>query len=168
MLLKDFYKLTNGCYNSTNSILHILRSDDSQNMPQDRQHILKLIKNDTTEFEINNDVFGLMTTVNKMVKHESCPHNIRNRFYSLKHRFIKLMVEHRMADKVVYESEKLHKFTFGPYEFHQYKFQTIPSGYTIEKEDYVNNHESIEFSMNTYKEASIAMIYRMHQIRKSR
>lgn len=169
MTLKDYYKLTKGDFTSTNSILHILHSDDSQNFPiRFKEQALKWIKNDTTEFEINNDVFNLMTIVNKMVKHESCPNNIRNRFYSIKHRFIKLLVEHNMADKVVYESENLYKFVFGPYEFHQYKFQSLPSGYVIEHEDYVNNHESVEFSMETYKEAAIAITYKMYQIKHSK
>lgn len=168
MTLKEYYKLTKGSYTSTNSVLHILHTDDVKfHHIVFKEQVLKWIKKDATEFEINNDVFGLMAKVNKMVKHESCPNNIRNRFYSFKHRLIRELVFCNMADKIVYESDNLYKFVFGPYEFHQPKsnYPQLPNGYVIEHEDYVNKHEAIEFYMDVYKEAAIAMVYKIYQLK---
>ena len=128
-------------------------------------HTTKMNRSDFERYISNNDQFfykkndqeidDLVSTVNKMVKDEKCPHNIRQNFYTWKHRYIKKLIECRRIERVV-ESEKLyHFFVRDGHDYHQLK-NTFPNGVpNLSEETEIYNHDEIpieSFDKRVYKD----------------
>ena len=87
------------CFSEKNAILRILSGKDTNNMCYAEYVRIgkKTILSD--DFNISEDCFGLMSVVNRMIKDEKCPNNLRNRFYTYKGRIIKEAIKQgRVSD----------------------------------------------------------------------
>lgn len=71
--------------------------------------------------DIDDDMLSLMSLVNKMVKDKiNCNNRHRNRFYTLKHKVIKSLLEFNLLDEIV-DNGNYYLFRVNGYEFHQSK-----------------------------------------------
>lgn len=107
------------------------------------------------------EVDDLVNTVNKMVKSSSCPHNLANRYYSWKHKYIKRLVEMDIIEKTV-ESEKLyHFFVRDGHDYHQIK-NCFPNGVpnlADETEEYDASLVPVEpFNKEVFKDCIVQIV----------
>ena len=127
----------------------------------DIKNVIRLHGEDTFNFLDHNALFELMSKVNKEVKHESCPNNLRNRFYDRKTRVIKWALRNGMVDEI-FESDGLYRFTIAGHSFHQLKlcFPNGINGMTVGGfEEYVPEPRNVEFSLEAYNECMVNMTY---------
>jgi hypothetical protein len=107
------------------------------------------------------EIDDLVSKVNKMVKDESCPHNLQRRFYEWKHRYIKKLIKKDRIEKTI-ESEKLyHFFVRGGRNYHQPK-NAFPNGVpNLSEEAEIYDSEKaiiLSFDNNVYKECIVQLI----------
>ena len=116
---------------------------------------------------IPDDILETVSIVNKMVKHESCQNNFRNKFYTKKHNLILYLYDNGMVDKVL-ESENNYNFIIGKYSFHQpkeyFKNRKIVVTGT---EEYKPTKSDIPFDWNEYKKAINGITVLIHSIREN-
>ncbi len=129
--------------------------------PQQKERLQNFIwKHGDFEVDLPDtmEVIPLMNKVNQEVKHPTCPHNLRNRFYSRKHRVINLLMASKRIDSII-ESTNLYKFVVGDYSFHQLKAY-FPSGLSnIDgTEEYVPEKHDIPFNEDDFKKFCLAFI----------
>lgn len=114
------------------------------------------------EFEINEDVVGLMATVNAMVKDKNCPNNLRNRFYGKKLAVIEELIREGRCDEFYKEGHCYSLLVDGKYRFHQLK-DSHPNWendkYFFDGEREYAPGESLPFDMNKYREFMISAAY---------
>ena len=160
MKLTEFYKKYG--FNNALSMLNAMLSEPvtgyTQNSPIARENFKKLLNERNYEFELPEEsTLELMRRVNKMVKSAECPSNRRNKFYMMKHRFIKTMLSDGRVDKIL-ESENLYHFFIGEYDFHQMKemYKNItPDGTEV----YIKEDTSLPFAEEVYRKCIIRMVY---------
>lgn len=114
------------------------------------------------EFEINEDVVGLMATVNAMVKDEQCPKNLRNRFYGKKSSVIEELIREGRCSEFYKEGNCYSLLVDGKYRFHQLK-DSHPTWENDKfffdgERDFVPG-ESLPFDINKYREFMISATY---------
>ena len=116
---------------------------------------------------IPDNILETVSIVNKMVKHESCQNNFRNKFYSKKHNLILHLYDNGMVDKVL-ESENNYNFIIGKYSFHQpkeyFKNRKIVATGT---EEYKPTESDIPFDWNEYKKTINGITVLIHSIREN-
>lgn len=128
--------------------------------PNDKIALTKYLRNINETFEISDDLLGVMSLVNKMVKDKvNCSSNHRNRFYDLKHRTIKKMMKYGLVTDIIDNGDN-YLFIINGYEFHQPKryFGKNPIT-TVKNEPYVPSVRNVEFNYDTYKIAMATMSY---------
>ena len=133
-------------------------SSSMRNQNMVRKNFVKFVKDNNMEFELPEEsTLELMRQVNKMVKSDDCPSNRKNKFYMLKHRYIKTMLDDGKVEKIL-ESENLYHFYIGEYSFHQFKtmFKNIKAD---GPEDYVKETLSVPFSDETFRKCAVRMVY---------
>ncbi len=74
-----------------------------------------------SDFTISDDVVGLMSDVNRMVKDEKCPNNLRNRFYGKKLKVIEELIKEGRCSEFYKEGHCYSLLVDGKYRFHQLK-----------------------------------------------
>ena len=121
------------------------------------------------DFKIIEDPISIMTEVNQMVKHESCPNNYKNRFYSYKTRVIKRAIKDGRLTKALDCGEFLELTIDDKYVFHQVK-QLGWNGWIADgrlKLDgegvYVRGSEPIPFVYDRFKDFQVSAIYYTHK-----
>lgn len=163
MKLIDFYHKYgfNNAVSMMNAMLEKPVNDYSSSMRNQkmvRNNFVKFIKDNNMEFELPEEsTLELMRQVNKMVKSDDCPSNRKNKFYTLKHRYIKTMLGDGKVDKIL-ESENLYHFYIGEYSFHQLK-TTFKNIMADRPEDYVKETSSVPFSEETFRKCAVRMVY---------
>ena len=75
----------------------------------DENAIKSYVDKNQCVISIPDDILETVSTVNKMVKHESCQNHFRNKFYTKKHMFILYLYNNGMVDEVL-ESENNYHF----------------------------------------------------------
>jgi hypothetical protein len=163
MKLIDFYNGYGLRY--THSLLSIIFTDNTEIVvPIQKEKLEKFIKTDYPDLKIKwpvdcTNFLELISKVNKEVKHQSCPNNLRNRFYHKKKMFIQYLRDKGLCDKII-ESESVYKFVIGEYSFHQPKAY-FPGGIkNIDgTEEYIPTEPEIPFSMDDYKKCMIGILY---------
>lgn len=108
----------------------------------------------------NKDIISLMYIANKMVKSFNCPRNIKNRFYSYKHRYIKYLIKNSLVDKII-DSDYLYKFCVCGFSFHQLKSQFSNELKTIEYEEYHKDISIIEYDSEVFRLFFISVITKL-------
>ena len=117
-----------------------------------------------TEFDLVTDfdeIVSLVSKVNRMVKDDSCPRNLRNRFYHRKHQFLLKAYKDKRITRVVHD-ETVVGLYIGDTCFHQphslmTKHPELAENSEYEK--YVASGETLPFDEEAYKTAMIAMIF---------
>ena len=117
-----------------------------------------------TEFELItnfDEIVLLVSKVNRMVKDNSCPNNLRNRFYHKKHQFLMKAYHDKRVTRVTHD-ENVVGFYIGDACFHQphslmTKHPELAENSEYEK--YTANKETLPFDKEAYKTAMIAMIF---------
>ena len=114
------------------------------------------------EFEINEDVVGLMATVNAMVKDKQCPKNLRNRFYGKKLSVIEELIREGRCSEFYKEGNCYSLLVDEKYRFHQLK-DSHPTWENDKfffdgERDFVPG-ESLPFDINKYREFMISATY---------
>ena len=118
------------------------------------------------EFEIpEEETLELMQHVNRQVKSAECPSNRKNKFYMLKHRYIKTMLDEGRVDRIL-ESENLYHFYIGDYDFHQMKAM-----YKDVKVDGTEVYDPLAVKVEPYceedfRKCSIKMVFDISDIRR--
>ena len=110
--------------------------------------------------DIDDDMLSLMSLVNKMVKDKiNCNNRHRNRFYTLKHKVIKSLLEFNLLDEIV-DNGNYYLFRVNGYEFHQSKdyFRNV-NIVTDKKEEYKPVKNEVVFDYDKYKLAMATMAY---------
>ena len=116
-----------------------------------RENFYAYVKRHDVEIEKMSDesISRIVSEVNRMVKSESCPKNLMNRFYKWKHRYLRERINRGEVEKVL-ESENYYHFFFNDgSDFHQLK-TTFPNG--IENisghEEYINEDKNAPLDVN--------------------
>ena len=113
-------------------------------------------------FSVTKDVLELMETVNSMVKHPTCPKNLRNRFYGYKTRVIEELLDQGRVSDVYSEGDCYSLVIDGKYKFHQLK-ATHPHWVEyveiLGKRPYAPYGEPIPFSIETYTDFQLSAMY---------
>lgn len=105
-----------------------------------------------------------MQVVNKMVKHDSCPNNIKNRFYSYKHRIIKEY--HRIGEVTdVYDEGNCYGMLVKGYPFHQLKGQNDDYN-VLGTREYSGGEDPIPFDMQTFVDFQMSAILFLSRMKK--
>lgn len=112
------------------------------------------------DYSLPENYLDLMVEVNMMVKDESCPENLRNRFYKRKGEIIKECIKEGRVSDIWDEGNVLFLVIDGKYGFHQPKYsyaanRTIPEG----KREYRGKIESLPFDAGVYNEFQLAAYY---------
>lgn len=130
-----------------------LRSNDSYS-------IKRFIKENNIIVNLDDNMIGLMSLVNKMVKDkDNCPSRYRNRFYSLKHKVIKRLNECGIVDEII-DNGSYYLFKINGYEFHQNKLFFKNDNIEANKvEEYTPSNHNITFNYDTYKLAMSTMAF---------
>lgn len=109
-------------------------------------------------------ILGKMQVVNKMVKHESCPNNIRNRFYKYKHRIIKEY--HRRGEVTdVYDEGNCYGMLVKGYPFHQLKGQNDDYN-VLGTREYRCGEDPIPFDMQNFVDFQMSAILFLNRMKK--
>lgn len=109
-------------------------------------------------------ILGKMQVVNRMVKHESCPNNIRNRFYKYKHRIIKEY--HRRGEVTdVYDEGNCYGMLVKGYPFHQLKGQNDDYN-VLGTREYRREEDPIPFDMQTFVDFQMSAILFLSKMNK--
>lgn len=169
MKLLDFYNIY-GFGNSLSMLNAILTEPVTaytQNTKSARESFKEFITLQDYEFELPEEsTLELMRRVNKMVKSTDCPSNRKNKFYMLKHRFIKTMLSDGCVDKIL-ESDNLYHFYIGDYDFHQLK--TMYKNIKVDgQEVYVKDDTSIPFEEDAYRKCIIRIVYDISESRRNK
>ena len=169
MKLLDFYNRYG--FDSSLSMLNAILTEPvttyTQNTPHARKDFKEFITLQGYEFELPEDsTLELMHRVNKMVKSTDCPSNRKNKFYMLKHRFIKTMLSDGRIDKIL-ESDNFYHFYIGDYDFHQLK--AMYKNIKIDgQEVYVKQDTSIPYEEDAYRKCVIRMVYDISESRRNK
>lgn len=121
-LVKDEFRLPMAKYLYPN---HFKENEGNVGWNEIKNRLHKL--GNITPFGFDENPFELMTIVNRMAKSKSMPANLRNRFYTYKHRIInKCLSEHRVTE--VYDEGNVYGIIIdGKYKYHQLK-NSYPKG----------------------------------------
>ena len=123
-----------------------------------------------SDFQIPKaELLDLLTTVNKMVKHESCPNNLKNRFYTQKKSIIRKMIkDHRVSD--IYDQGDYYSLVVDYYyKFHQPKsFLNHLDFEVVGSQPYTSGETPIPFNPDTYREFEILYYIFTGQFRYAR
>lgn len=145
--IRDFYDRFG--FNWTRALLSVLYEDHPDNAYDFNIFMQGLFDRSVSIPDIT-ELLPLMCRVNKMVKHPSCPNNIRNRFYAKKKQVIRHLQLNGLVDSVI-ESDGLYKFVIGDYAFHQLKKDWERKvGKVDGTEVYEPDGETLPFSMGEY------------------
>lgn len=122
--------------------------------------IKRFVKENNIIINLDDDMIGLMSLVNKMVKDkDNCPSRYRNRFYSLKHKVIKRLNKCGIVDEVI-DNGNYYLFKINGYEFHQNKlFFKNNNVETSKVEEYTPSIHNVTFDYDTYKLAMSTMAF---------
>lgn len=154
MKLIDVYRLFG--LNSARSIAKIF----FKHCPDKKEKLEAFIsKNKNFEFDVPDisSIISLMDKLNKEVKHESCPNNKRNHFYTKKHQVIKHFLETKQVEQII-ESDNVYKFVIGSYSFHQPKtYWPDISELVNGTEEYQNKTIPIPFNEDDYKRFCVSV-----------
>ena len=119
---------------------------------------------DEIEIPEYEDAMNLIAKVNKMVKDESCPNNIRNRFYAKKHKFITFAYAAGEVDKVTGDDKVIGFYFKNGMCLHQPIFwmnkwlEKKENADSVQYEKYDKDGLSIPFDEETYKQCMIGMV----------
>lgn len=158
-------------FSEKNTISCIIRGYDSSNgQPNVHSFVSKSKKYILPEgFKIDENYLDLMEQVNRMVKHESCPHNLKNRFYDYKTRLIKECIKEGRVTDVYDEGTCISLIIDGKYRFHQLKDSYAGKHLVCEGTREYNNEETpLEFDYEVYKKFQMSAILYIGTQRKKR
>jgi len=153
------------CFSEKNAILRILSgkgTNTKKNTNMCYAEYVRVGKKTVLpdDFNISEDCFGLMSIVNRMVKDEKCPNNLKNRFYTYKGRIIKEAIKQGRVSDVYDEGSCLSLTVDNKYKFHQLKDNSyagknlVPIG----KRDYLNDGSDVAFDFEVYKQFQLSAI----------
>ena len=150
-------------YSSKVAILMIVLNGSTEHVDTvTREEYNKLVYNTYVgdDFKIRTSPLEIMSVVDRMVRADNCPRNLKNRFYSYKRRILRVYAKNKQITDVYEERDTWSILIDGKYRFHQLK-RDRPNGYPNEfkgTRDYVCD-EPICFDINTYNDFQIAAIY---------
>lgn len=119
------------------------------------------------------DPFPMIALVNKMVKSEDCPNEVKNCFYDYKKRCLKKAYKEgrvKIYDCGEDSNVYLCSVDDGKYELHQLKNFWKKTDFNLEKEIKIydkNKEKSLPFNSEDYKLAKIQMIFYINNIKKN-
>ena len=98
------------------------------------------------------NILDLMTEVNKMVKHETCPNNLKNRFYNKKHKVILHYINNKQTDQI-YDCGDFYEVIIQQHSYHQPKnmFKKPIKDISGEKPLETGN-QTLSFDKDTYNQ----------------
>ena len=110
------------------------------------------------EFMIPKEsLLELLTEVNRMVKDESCPHNLKNRFYGQKKRILRRMVRDGRASDIYDQGDYYFMIVDGQFQFHQPKEYLNYLEFTVVgSQPYSPGAGSIPFDKKTFDDFQVA------------
>lgn len=119
-----------------------------------------------------NDIHSEMPIINKMVKSELCPKNLKNRFYAFKHKYILRCLELGLVAKVVDlgKSYGFHMYNGEKYSQSKTYFRNGLNGYwegKIEVVDDLETNEAIDFDENAFNRITIKIILWLYTTKKA-
>lgn len=118
-------------------------------------------------FSIPDNLVDLMFTVNRMVKHESCPNNCRNRFYYYKAKVIRRLARMGRVTDVYDEDPCLSMVVDGKYQFHQLKLAHPRTNFEIlGKREYKATADPLEFDERAFYDFQMAAVYFLGKYRR--
>ena len=121
------------------------------------------------DYKLPENYLELMTTVNQMVKHPSCPNNIKNRFYDYKGRIIKQLIKDGRVSDVWDEETCVSLLVDGKYKFHQLKNSYAGARLTpIGKREYKHEQTAIPFDLTTFTQFQLSALYFLGKARYER
>ena len=138
----------------------IINGDIDNGMSRDEFNELVFKKRIPKDFSIPTNVLELMVEVNKMVKDENCPKNLRNRFYRHKKQIIHAYSDDQKISDVWEERDTWSLLLDGKYRVHQPK-RDHQKGYPKffkGTRDFVGE-ESIPFDIEKYNQFQLASLY---------
>lgn len=103
------------------------------------------------------DLDLMVTEANRMIKDPSCPHNIMNRFYKMKHKYIKKLMSMGLITKIGKAGDHYCFETAFGGRFHQLDNQ-FPNGLDVETVEDFPFAKPTTFDMERYREIVIQMI----------
>lgn len=103
-------------------------TDNSNAMSRDEYETLAFSTFVPNDFTIPKEPLELMVRVNRMVKDEKCPKNLKNRFYNYKKRIIHVYSDYGKISDVWDERDTWSVLVDKKYRFHQLK-REHPRGY---------------------------------------
>lgn len=104
-------------------------------------------------FRTPEDLLESMTLVNRMVKDESCPKNLKNRFYNQKKSILRKMLKLGRVSDIYDQGDYLAMTVDGKYPFHQPKFYFKDLKYEIAGvQDYTPGAGPVQFDRQKYDE----------------
>lgn len=138
----------------------IVNGNVDNGMTREEFNELVFQKRVPSDFKIPTNVLDLMDEVNKMVKDENCPKNLRNRFYRHKKQIIHAYSDDQKISDVWEERDTWSLLLDGKYRVHQPK-RDHKKGYPKffqGTRDFVEE-ESIPFDMEKYNQFQLAALY---------
>ena len=109
------------------------------------------------DFKIpEKSLLELLTEVNRMVKDESCPNNLKNRFYTQKKKVLRRMVRDGRASDIWDQGEYYSMIVDGQYQFHQPKEYLNFLDITVAgSQPYSPGEGAIPFDRKTYNDFQV-------------
>lgn len=152
------------CFSEKNAILRILSGKGTNAKKNTNMCYAEYVRTGkktilSDDFNISEDCFGLMSVVNRMIKDEKCPNNLKNRFYTYKGRIIKEAIKQSRVSDVYDEGSCVSLIVDNKYKFHQLKDSyagknLIPIG----TRNYGNEGAGIAFDFEVYKQFQLSAI----------
>lgn len=127
-----------------------------------------IAKNDVdVQMEDRVTIAEMVSTVNRQVKHATCPNNYKNRFYALKHRYIRECIVRGDVDHVLESENCYHFFMKDGHDYHQLK-NSFPGGVSniTGQEEYVPVEHNIPFDEEFFRKTVVQMTLFMHNSEK--
>lgn len=110
--------------------------------------------------EDDEELIQLLDEVNKRVKDPECPRNLRNKFYSFKHKFLTYCLSQNLVKEVI-GSIDFYKFVIGDYSFHQPK-SYFKESLEIDREEVYKPERSVPpFSRELYDAVLLGIILKL-------
>ena len=162
------------CFSEKNAILRILSGRDTNAKKNTNMCYVEYLRIGRKtilpdDFNISEDCFGLMSLVNRMVKDEKCPNNLKNRFYGYKGRIIKEAIKQGRVSDVYDEGTCLSLTVDNKYKFHQLKGSYAGKNLVpIGSRDYDNEGMDIAFDFEVYKQFQLSAILFLGKINYTR
>ena len=171
MTVYDYLKSLKMDFTSMARLFGIITGDTSYENLTFENYITKSRKMEMPKrFMIpQENLLDLMTTINKMVKHESCPNNLRNRFYNQKKTVIRYLLRDGRVSDIYGQGDYYALLVDGKYPFHQPRPFLNHLNFEVKGEqEYKSDGISIPFDKKTYDDFQVLYYIYTGQFRQSR